>query len=147
MLLIVLTALYLVVVLVHDLVPLGRLNDIARQREQPLPARLLVEAGNVVPIVAILVLALVSPSGRLPVGAAVYIGLYIVVFAVLAWLSWYRPYLFGSTPEREAAAAQEYGRTVQILPARGTRIRPNLMHVILHVLFLATAAAAVARML
>ena len=78
-------------------------------------------------------------------GPAIYAGLYIVAFAVLAWLSWYRPYLRGSTPAREASAAHEYGRTVQVLPPRANRIRPNLMHVILHLLSLAVAACAVGR--
>jgi hypothetical protein len=147
MLLIVVTAAYLIVMLVHDWVPLGPLNDLPRQREQPLRMRLLVEAGNVLPVAAILVLAAVFPTGRLPLGASIYLAAYIVIFAVLAWLSWYRPYLFGSTPEREQAAAHEFGRTTQVLPRRGTRIRPNLMHVILHVLFLAVAVAAVVRMI
>jgi hypothetical protein len=146
MTLIVLTAVYLAVVLLHDGVPLGRLNDLERQRElQPLRSRVLVELGNVLPIVAVLVLAILFPVGRLPLGAAIYIGAYIVVFAVLVWLSWYGPYLLGSTREREAAARHEYGRTVQILPARGAHIRPNLLHVLLHLLFLAVAIAAAIR--
>jgi hypothetical protein len=145
MTLIVATAIYLGYVLVHDWVPLGRLNDMERQREQPLRTRLLVEVGNVLPILALLIVAIVFPTGPLPWGAALYAGLYIVVFAVLAWLSWYGPYFFGTTSERETAAAYEYGRTVQILPARGTHVRPNLMHVGLHVLFLVVAVCAIWR--
>jgi len=140
-----LTAIFLVYVLIHDWVPLGPLNDIERQREQPLSTRILVEIGNVLPIVVLLTLSLLFPTGPLPAGAAIYAGLYIVAFAVLAWLSWYRPYLRGSTPAREAAAAHEYGRTIQVLRPRANRIRPNLMHVILHLLFLAVAACAVGR--
>jgi hypothetical protein len=145
MLLIVVTAVYLLYVLVHDWAPLFPLNDMERQREQRLRLRLLVELGNVLPIAVLVVLAILYPDGRLPLGAAIYGGAYIVIFAMLAWLSWYAPYLLGSTAEREAAAEHEYGRTTQVLPRRGTRIRPNLMHVVLHALFLVMAGVLISR--
>jgi hypothetical protein len=145
MALIVVTVIYLVSVLVHDWVPMFPLNDLVRQSEHPIRIRALVELGNVLPIGVILVLAVIFPEGRLPLGASIYIGAYLVIFAALAWLSWYQPYFFGTSPARESASAREYGRTVQVLPSRGGRVRPNLVHLVLHVMFLAVAIVALTR--
>ncbi len=146
MVLIIAVAVYLASLVVHDWVPMFRLNDLERQAAHGIRPRVLAFLGNTIPVVVLLVIAILFPMGRLPLWASIYAGLYIVVFLVLVWLSWYQPYLFGTTPERERAAAHEYGRTVQVLPVRGTRVRPNLTHVILHLLFLIVAVLLVLRM-
>jgi len=128
-----------VVVAVHDWVPLGRLNDLSPENQPPRGTRVAASVGNIVPVVALFVIAIVWSDRPLPLGAAIFAVAYIAVFVVLMWLSWYQPYFFGASEQRERDAEREYGGTVQVLPRRGTHVRPNLMHVILHVLFIVVA--------
>ncbi len=128
------SAALVVVLLVHDLVPLGRLNNVAHRRADG-DGTVLTTVGNLAPAVAAFAVALTWPSGPLPLGAGAYLVVYLVAFVVLAWTSWYGPYLFGTSEEREAEAEAEYGPTLQLLPRRGTHVRPNLMHLIIHALF------------
>jgi hypothetical protein len=68
--------------------------------------------------------------------------LYCAITVVSAVFMWYVPYLFGASAKTKAEYQQMYARTWQILPRRGDNPRPNLLHVLFHVLFLATLALA-----
>ena len=56
---------------------------------------------------------------------------------------WYLPYFRGANEKMKDEYRRFYAGTRQVLPARGDNPRPNLLHVVFHVLFLATLVLAV----
>jgi hypothetical protein len=56
---------------------------------------------------------------------------------------WYLPYFRGANEKLKDEYRRFYAGTRQVLPARGENPRPNLLHVIFHVLFVATLVLAV----
>jgi hypothetical protein len=88
-----------------------------------------------------LVLMSLSPIGfvtRVPwmmgFGAAYYFVLLAVEIA-----TWWVPYFFGASAKNREVYSRIHARTVQVLPQRGENPRPNLEHLILMCLTLATA--------
>lgn len=70
-------------------------------------------------------------------GAAPWIYVGIVIGA---WFSWYQKYLFGATAAQQTQYDRIFRPTIQVLPDVQGRPRPNLEHVILHVILLITLA-------
>ena len=143
--LIVVLAVFVLYLLFQDWVSVPGFNE-PQTGGVRLGQRLAISAGNVVPPLLLLVLILASPrTGPLPWWTLGWGVLYFVAFLVLVWLAWYGPYLNGTTAQRTADYRAEFARTVQALPPRGDHPRPNLAHVVLHLLFLATAVLFVVR--
>ncbi|MBI3723376.1 hypothetical protein HY251_05400 [bacterium] len=129
--------------LLHDLISLPPLNDLVGLRARTSRrARLLVTAGNTLPSAAVLLFAIPYMHQPKPVGVLTLFGLYFALLFSLVFQAWYRPYFFGATAEEKRAWQEEYGHTHVLLPARGDNPRPNTMHLILHVLFLANGVLA-----
>ena len=55
---------------------------------------------------------------------------------------WWVPYFFGASEETKRDYLAMYARTLQILPRRGDNPRPNLAHILFHLLFLSTLVLA-----
>jgi hypothetical protein len=55
---------------------------------------------------------------------------------------WWIPYFFGASEETRRMYTDMYRDTRQALPARGDNPRPNVFHLVLHVLFAATLVMA-----
>ena len=143
--LIIALAVFVLYLLFQDWVTVPRFNE-PHTGDVGVGRRLAISAGNVVPPLLLLVLVAASPAtGPLPWWTLGWGILYDVAFLVLVWMAWYGPYLHGTTPQRTAEYRAEFARTIQVLPARGDHPRPNLAHVILHVLFLATVVLFVLR--
>jgi hypothetical protein len=68
--------------------------------------------------------------------------LYCAVTVGSAIVMWYLPYLRGTSEEKTRLYARLYEGTRQVLPERGDRPRPNLLHVCFHVLFLTNLSLA-----
>lgn len=51
---------------------------------------------------------------------------------------WYLPYFFGASEQKQGEYRKFYQGTRQVLPARGDNPRPNLLHVLFHVVFVIT---------
>ena len=68
-----------------------------------------------------------------------YVGTYWVMYCAVTLLSalgmWYVPYFRGTDEKTKSQHAQMYAGTRHIFPARGDNPRPNLLHVLFHVLF------------
>jgi hypothetical protein len=77
-----------------------------------------------------------------------YVPTYWVVYCAISVMSaigmWYVPYLFGTSEKQKREYSAMYAGTRQVPPARGENPRPNLLHVGIHVLFVATLCLAVA---
>ncbi len=68
--------------------------------------------------------------------------IYCTVTAVSAIAMWYLPYFLGATEEKKAEYRRFYDGTRQILPARADNPRPNLLHVLFHLVFVTTLCMA-----
>jgi hypothetical protein len=77
-----------------------------------------------------------------------YVPAYWFVYCAVALLSaiamWYVPYLFGAPEKQKDEYQRLYAGTRQVLPPRGRNPRPNLFHIGIHVLFVATFCLALA---
>jgi hypothetical protein len=75
-----------------------------------------------------------------------YVGTYWVSYCAVTVASavgmWYVPYLFGADEKKKLEYLQMYTGTRHIFPARGDNPRPNLLHVLFHVLFVMNFALA-----
>jgi hypothetical protein len=124
----------------HDWVPLGKLNDVKAVRAAN-PGRKLLAA----------TLISLTPFAIGLAASAIYFGrVYPAWLFWWLWISygilfvgeltaWWIPYLFHPEPERAARYQVMFGATHAFLPERNG-IRPNTLHVILHILTLATLA-------
>jgi hypothetical protein len=65
---------------------------------------------------------------------------YFILFAC-ELATWFVPYFFGASPKWQEIYSRVQGRTLMVLPKRGDNPNPNLEHLILMVLTLATAFA------
>jgi hypothetical protein len=63
---------------------------------------------------------------------------YCAITVISAVAMWYIPYFFGTSEKTRREYKRMYEGTRHVLPARGDNPRPNVFHLILHVLFAAT---------
>jgi hypothetical protein len=68
---------------------------------------------------------------------------YCAITVISAIAMWWIPYFFGASEETRRMYTDMYKGTRQVLPVRGDNPRPNVFHLYLHVLFVATLALAV----
>lgn len=73
-----------------------------------------------------------------PLFVSRYWMIYCAVTAVSVIAMWYLPYFFGASAKKKDEYRRFYAGTRQILPARGDNPRPNLLHVVFHIVFAAT---------
>ncbi|WP_030509176.1 hypothetical protein [Microbispora rosea] len=137
---------YFVLITLADLFPFNNVREAKRSEK-------LTEVTVNAPVLALPALLLVWASAAgLPVLA--YAGAAVELLALLSGLAlWWLPYLAGvtvpwataGTGETWAALhARTYAKTVIVLPRRGDRPRPNLEHMILHMLMLLATVCAFA---
>ena len=76
-----------------------------------------------------------------------YVVNYWLIYCAVAVLSavgmWYVPYFLGASEKQKEEYLSMYAGTRHILPARGDNPRPNLFHIGIHALFIATFGLAV----
>jgi hypothetical protein len=75
--------------------------------------------------------------------APTYWVVYCAITVISAIAMWYVPYWFGACEPTCREYTLMYANTRQILPPRGDNPRPNLFHILLHILFATTLALAV----
>ena len=75
-----------------------------------------------------------------------FVGSYWVIYCGVTLLSaigmWYVPYLRGADEKKKLEYSRMYAGTRHIFPARGENPRPNLLHVLFHILFVVNFALA-----
>jgi hypothetical protein len=76
-----------------------------------------------------------------------YVDRYWLIYCAVTLLSaiamWYLPYFFGASETKKDEYQRLYAGTRQVLPPRGNNPRPNLLHAIFHVVFVATFSISV----
>jgi hypothetical protein len=83
-------------------------------------------------------------NGRAPALVANYWMIYCGITLLSAIWMWYVPYIFGCRDEVKRMYSRMYEGTIQVLPARGENPRPNLLHLLFHLLFVVNFVLAVA---
>jgi hypothetical protein len=138
--LIVLQALQVLFLWIHDWVPLGRLNDVAAVRSQDaLPRLVRVTLVQSVPYTIGLIFSVRSFGHRYPDWLSWWLWISYGLLLIGEIGAWWIPYLFRPEPERAARHQIMFGKTHTFLPQRNG-IAPNTAHTLLH---LATAATLV----
>jgi hypothetical protein len=118
--------------LLHDWIPLGRLNDV-RAVQAAHPRRLLLTGtlvSSLLPSIGLL-LSLLHRGVAWPVWLTAYLaGTYLFLF-VGEIEAWWAGYFFGYRIDRAASYRDMYGNTIAFLPERNG-IQPNTLHVAVH---------------
>jgi hypothetical protein len=135
----------LVTFALHDTVPLGRWNNLGRfKREIPLGRRVRGSLQNSVTALAVVGVFYMGwmrggeSAGDWRMALLITAG----VLLYMEFRAWWRPYLFGSTPEEVAKLLPNWEGTYAFLPVRNG-VRPNAMHVLMHASTLAMFVLAV----
>lgn len=136
------------VVILHDLIEIPGWVHGHQVREVIGRSKLYIATAvnAIFPAVAV-ILAVRFWSGPKPSYVYRYWTIYCAITVISAVAMWYVPYLFGTDKQTCSQYEAMYRGTRHILPRRGENPRPNLFHIMLHVLFLATLIIAVTLML
>jgi hypothetical protein len=73
-----------------------------------------------------------------PLFVSRYWMIYCAITALSVIVMWYLPYFLGPSAKKKDEYRRFYAGTRQILPARGDNPRPNLLHLLFHIVFAAT---------
>lgn len=131
--LIVLQALQVLFLWLHDWVPLGRLNDVKAVRSQDTTLRLVVVTLiQSVPFTIGLVYSAAYFGGVYPHWLYMWLWISYVTMFVGQIRAWWVPYLFRPQPQRAARYQIMFGKTHRFLPIRNGLV-PNTAHIMLHV--------------
>jgi hypothetical protein len=138
--LIVLQAVQLAFLLLHDWVPLGRLNNLAAVHASDPPAKLLrVTLLSALPFALVLGATCVYGTTPWPMWLRTWLLYTYLAAAAGAVLAWWGPYLFWRSPEREARYRIRFAGTLKLLPERNG-ISPDALHIAFHLCIVATLA-------
>jgi hypothetical protein len=130
--------------LLHDWVPLGRLNDVSAVRRTTTPLQRVV--GLLVPGIPVLIAFILSLKffGSAYPGWMTWWLRATYGFLLLGELeAWWIPYAFGTSAERVARYQAMFGQTHSFLPPRHG-IVVNTLHIVLHASTVATVIILVA---
>lgn len=128
-----LQCLLLFFMLFHDWIPVKPLNDVATLKKRDGTTSMLKgSAINGGTVLIPLILTLIYVRGNttpLPVLITLIIFYSIITLGTI--LSWWVPYFFGSS-QKHKKRFSKFQKTHHFLPARGSNVVPNTLHVILH---------------
>jgi len=131
-LLIALQAVQVAILWLHDWVPLGRLNDVARVQAQDTRARLIrVTLIQSVPFTIGLALSISYRQVHQPVWTPYWLWVSYLFLFTGELRTWWAPYLLRPEPERAARYQKMFGGTHTFLRVRNG-IAPNTLHCVLH---------------
>jgi hypothetical protein len=119
----------------HDWIPLGRLNDVTAVRQENPVDKLI--AGTLIstfPFAFGLVASAIyaCSGGRFPGWLFNWLWISYAILFLGELRAWWIPYFFTADPERAARYQIMFGQTHAFLPPH-KGIRPNTLHVVLHV--------------
>jgi hypothetical protein len=122
----------------HDWVPLGRLSDVKAARAANPGSRLfVVTLVSALPFAFGLGETIVHWTEPLPGWLIIWLWVSYTILFLGQLRAWWIPYLFIPEPTRAARYDAMFGNTLAFLPAHNG-IRPNVLHILLHIATLAT---------
>jgi hypothetical protein len=120
--------------ILHDLVPLGRFNDVRAVKEYKGIHKTIRDALiNGIPYGFLVLVFIYVGHGTYPLWAKIYTLLVYSLYTLGILLSWYIPYFFGASEKRKIAYQKQFHNTITFLPWRNG-ITVNALHVIYHCL-------------
>jgi hypothetical protein len=136
--LLVLQALQVVFLWIHDWIPLGRLNDVVAVRSQDTLGRLVtVTFIQSLPWTIGLYFSALYFQRSYPPWLHSWLWISYVVLLVGQIRAWWVPYLIRADPQRAARYRIMFGNTHSFLPVRNGLV-PNTAHIMLHACTVAT---------
>jgi hypothetical protein len=124
--------------LIHDWIPLGRLNDVAAVRSQDTYRRLvLVTCIQMLPFAIGLFFSARYLGIRYPDWLNDWLWISYAALFIGQLRAWWVPYLLMAEPKRAERYRIMFGNTHSFLPERNGMV-PNTAHILLHVATLAT---------
>jgi hypothetical protein len=121
----------------HDWAPLGALNDVsAVQAADPRRKLIVVTALSTAPFAFGLGATITYAGARFPGWLTWYLWISYGLAVYGLWRAWWGPYFLGGAAARAIRYQAMFGRTHAFLPERNG-IRPNTLHVTLHVVMIA----------
>ncbi len=134
-----LQALQVLFLLIHDWIPLGRLNDVAAVRSQDTYRRLVLVSCH--PDDSLrnrpLFLARGISAPRYPHWLVMWLWISYAFLFIGQLRAWWVPYLLRPEPKRAERYRIMFGNTHSFLPQRNGMV-PNTAHILLHIATLAT---------
>lgn len=122
----------LIFMLFHDWIPIPPLNDVATLKKVDGNFyRLLGSLINGATVLIPLLITLYYHQSSMPLSASVTIFAFYFFLTIGTILSWWVPYFFGSSQKHQEQFSK-FKNTHHFLPARGSNVIPNTLHVILH---------------
>jgi hypothetical protein len=122
----------------HDWIPLGRLNDVGAARAASPNGKLfVVTLISTLPFAIGLAATVFYWAQPFPGWLIVWLWVSYVILFLGQLRAWWIPYLLVPEPARAARYRAMFGQTLAFLPERNG-IRPNVLHILLHVSTLAT---------
>lgn len=129
---IVLQIILLMFMIFHDWIPIPPFNDIAVLKEEGTKYRLLGSFVNgFFVFIPLLLTLLYFHESPIPFIARFSVVLFYLILTIGTIFSWWVPYFFGSS-DSHRAHFNKFKNTHHFLPARGSNVIPNTLHVILH---------------
>ena len=136
--LLLLEAVQVVFLWLHDWIPVGRLNNVAAIRREDTSARLtVVTLIQAVPFTLGLVFTALFFAGPAPLWVMRWLWISYGVLFLGQLRAWWIPYLFVPDPKRAARYQIIFANTHSFLPERHGMV-PNTFHILLHLSTLAT---------
>jgi hypothetical protein len=136
--LLLLQALQVAFLWVHDWLPLGNFNDVRAVREQDTLSRLVrVTLIQSLPFTIILIFSAAYFRQPYPHWLITSLWIAYIILFLGQLRAWWLPYLFRPEPERAARYRAMFGKTHSFLPLRNGLV-PNTAHIFLHVCTAAT---------
>lgn len=115
--------------LFHDWIAFPPFNDVEKIK---LSDKLIQAVINGVTVVIPLLITLLAyHRSYLSFSASINIFIFYFILSVGTILSWWIPYLFGSS-QKHKQAFNKFKNTHHFLPKRGDNVVPNTLHVVLH---------------
>jgi hypothetical protein len=137
-LLILLQAVHVAFLWLHDWIPLRPFNDIEAARGTDGAGKLaIVTAVSAAPFTLGLIFSLIYRHGPLPYWLLAWLGATYGLLFAGAIRAWWWPYLVRPDPERAARNAHLFGRTHSFLPVRNG-LAPDTLHTAYHLLIAVT---------
>jgi hypothetical protein len=124
--------------LIHDWIPLGRLNDLAAVRSQDTLGRLVrVTAIQTIPFAIGLYFSARYFGAGYPHWLVMWLWISYALLFIGQLRAWWVPYLLKLDPQRAERYRIMFGNTHSFLPQRNGMV-PNTAHILLHIATLAT---------
>ena len=119
--------------LFHDWISVSPLNDVATLKKRDGVSGMLRSSAinGFTVLVPLIVTLMYVRSAYTPLFALIILVIFYSTVTLGTILSWWVPYFLGSSKKHKQAFSK-FKNTHHFLPARGTNVIPNTLHVILH---------------